>query len=63
LVKKACALDPEDMGPAHLQLANLYLQRKDYGNAKMQLQNCLQMNPSSLQVPAIMKMPAGLGGQ
>ena len=29
------------MAPAHLQLANLYLQRHDYGAAKVQLQTYL----------------------
>jgi Tfp pilus assembly protein PilF len=60
LLKKACALDPQHMAPAHLQLANLYLQRHDYGAAKVQLQTYLQLNPSSPQAPAIKKMLADL---
>jgi len=60
LLKKACALDPKHMSPAHLQLANLYLQRHDYGAAKVQLQTFLQMNPSAPQAPAIKKMLADL---
>lgn len=60
LLKKACALDPQHMAPAHLQLANLYLQRHDYGAAKVQLQTYLQINPSAPQAPAIKKMLAGL---
>ncbi len=61
LLKKACALDPQHMAPAHLQLANLYLQRHDYEAAKVQLQTYLQMNPSAPQAPAIKKMLADLG--
>ncbi len=60
LLKNACALDPQHMAPAHLQLANLYLQRHDYGAAKVQLQTYLQMNPSAPQAPAIRKMLADL---
>ncbi len=60
LLKKACALDPQHMAPAHLQLANLYLQRHDYGAAKVQLQTYLQINPSAPQAPAIKKMLADL---
>jgi Tfp pilus assembly protein PilF len=63
LLKRACALDPQHMAPAHLQLANLYLQRHDYGAAKVQLQTFLQMNPSAPQAPAIKKMLADLGRQ
>jgi cytochrome c-type biogenesis protein CcmH/NrfG len=63
LLKKACALDPQHMAPAHLQLANLYLQRHDYGAAKVQLQTFLQMNPAAPQAPAIKKMLADLGRQ
>ncbi len=63
LLMKACALDPKHMSPAHLQLANLYLQRHDYAAAKVQLQTFLQMNPSAPQAPAIKKMLADLGGQ
>ena len=48
------------MAPAHLQLANLYLQRHDYGAAKVQLQTYLQINPSAPQAPAIKKMLADL---
>jgi Flp pilus assembly protein TadD len=60
LLKKACTLDPQHMAPAHLQLANLYLQRHDYGDAKVQLQTYLQINPSAPQGPAIKKMLADL---
>jgi tetratricopeptide (TPR) repeat protein len=60
LLKNACALDPQHMASAHLQLANLYLQRHDYGAAKVQLQTYLQMNPSAPQAPAIKKMLADL---
>jgi Tfp pilus assembly protein PilF len=63
LLKKACALDPQHMAPAHLQLANLYLQRHDYPDAKLQLQTYLQINPSAPQAPAIKKMLADLGRQ
>ncbi len=63
LLKKACALDPQHMAPAHLQLANLYLQRHDYGAAKVQLQTYLQINHSAPQAPAIKKMLADLGRQ
>jgi Tfp pilus assembly protein PilF len=62
LLKQACALDPQHMAPAHLQLANLYLQRHDYGAAKVQLQTYLQLNPSAPQAPAIMKMLASIKG-
>ncbi len=60
LLKTACTLDPQHMAPAHLQLANLYLQRHDYGAAKVQLQTYLQINPSASQAPAIKKMLAVL---
>jgi predicted Zn-dependent protease len=63
LLKKACALDPQHMAPAHLQLANLYLQRHEYGAAKVQLETYLQINPSAPQAPAIKKMLADLGTQ
>jgi Tfp pilus assembly protein PilF len=63
LLKKACALDPQHMAPAHLQLANLYLQRHDYESAKVQLQTFLQINPASPQAPAIKKMLADIGKQ
>jgi len=61
LLMKACALDPQHMAPAHLQLANLYLQRHDYEAAKVQLRTFLQMNPSAPQAPSIKKMLADLG--
>ena len=63
LLKKACALDPQHMAPAHLQLANLYLQRHDYEAAKTQLQTYLQSNPSDPQAPAIKKKLADLDNQ
>ena len=63
LLKKACALDPQHMAPAHLQLANLYLQRHDYAAARTQLQAYLQSNPSDPQAPAIKKMLARMDEQ
>lgn len=63
LLKNACVLDPQHMAPAHLQLANLYLQQHDYGAAKVQLQTYLQINPSAPQAPAIKKMLADLERQ
>ena len=61
LLKNECTLDPQHMAPNHLQLANLCLQRHDYGAAKVQLQTYLQINPSTPQAPAIKKMLADLG--
>jgi len=61
LLKKACTLDPQHMAPAHLQLANLYLQRHDNAAAKAELQTFLQLNPTAPQAPAIKKMLADLG--
>lgn len=60
LLRKACVLDPQHMAPAHLQLANLYLQRHDYGAAKVQLRTYLEINPSAPQAPAVKKMLADL---
>jgi superkiller protein 3 len=60
LLKKACALDPQHMPSAHLQLANLYLQRHEYEAAKVELRTYLQINPSAPQAPAIKKMLADL---
>ena len=55
LLRRACTLDPMHMAPAHLQLANLYLQRREYEAAKVQLEIYLQLNPSAPQAPAIKK--------
>ena len=63
LLKKACELDPQHMAPAHLQLANLYLQRHDNALAKEQLQTFLQMDPSSPQAAAIKKRLAEMDEQ
>jgi len=63
LLKKACALDPFHMAPARLQLANLYLQRRDYESAKLQLQIYLQISPKSPQAEAIKKTLADLNRQ
>jgi len=54
-LKVACNLDPAGMAPAHLQLANLYLKRRDLSAAGGQLQTYLQSNPSDPQAPAIKK--------
>lgn len=55
-LKAACKLDPEGMGSAHLQLANLYLKRRDMNAASAQLQSYLHSNPSDPQAPAMKKM-------
>lgn len=55
-LKAACNLDPAAMASAHLQLANLYLKRRDVNAAGAQLQTYLQSNPSDPQAPAIKKM-------
>lgn len=60
LLKRACALDPQHMAPAHLQLANLYLQRHDSASAKAELQIYLKLDPRSPQLAAIKKMLASL---
>lgn len=60
LLQKACELDPEHMGAARLQLANVYLKRHDYPAARVQLQDYLRANPSDPQAPAIKKMLADL---
>jgi Tfp pilus assembly protein PilF len=60
LLKKACTLDPQHMALAHLQLANLYLQRHDYESAKLRLQIFLELSPAAPQAAAIKKMLADL---
>jgi len=60
LLRQACVLDPQHMAPAHLQLANLYLLRRQYLAARVQLETYLRQNPSDPQVPAIKKRLADI---
>ena len=63
LLRKACELDSEHLPAAHLQLANLYLKRREYAAARVQLETYLRQNPSDPQAPAIKKKLAELRGQ
>jgi tetratricopeptide (TPR) repeat protein len=63
LLRKACALDSEHLPAAHLQLANLYLKRREYAAARVQLETYLRQNPSDPQAPVIKKKLAELRGQ
>ena len=60
-LKAACALDPTGMFQAHLQLANVYLKRRDMKAARAELQHYLQANPSDPQGPAIKRLLASIG--
>lgn len=60
LLRRACELDPEHLPAAHLQLANLYLKRREYFAARIQLETYLRQNPSDPQAPAIKKTLANL---
>jgi tetratricopeptide (TPR) repeat protein len=59
-LKEACAVAPAGMPAAHLQLANLYLQRHEMAAASTELQAYLRANPSDPQAPAIRKMLANI---
>jgi tetratricopeptide (TPR) repeat protein len=59
-LKTASTLDPDRMAPAHLQLANLYLRRRDLTAASTELESYLQANPSDPRAPAIKKMLADI---
>lgn len=59
-LKTATALDPSRMAAAHLQLANLYLKRREVDAACVELESYLQANPSDPQAPAIKKTLADL---
>jgi Tfp pilus assembly protein PilF len=63
LLRRACELDSEHLPAAHLQLANLYLKRREYAAARVQLETYLRQNPSDPQAPAIKKKLASLSGQ
>ena len=52
-LKRACALDPQGLPAAHLQLANVYLKRRDLRQAAAELETYLKANPSDPQAPAI----------
>jgi len=60
-LKVACALDPTGMSQAHLQLANVYLKRRDMKAAGAELRQYLQANPFDPQGPAIKKLLASMG--
>lgn len=60
LLRRACELDSQHLPAAHLQLANLYLKRRDYAAARAQLEIYLRQNPSDPQSPAIKKALANL---
>lgn len=59
-LKQACALDPQGMPAAHLQLANAYLKARDLRQAATELQTYLQANPSDPQAPAIRRLLASV---
>ncbi len=59
-LKEAYTLDPGGMASARLQLANLYLRRRDLDAASAELESYLQGNPSDPQAPAIKKMLANI---
>ncbi len=59
-LKEAYTLDPARMASARLQLANLYLRRRDMAAASTELESYLQANPSDPQAPAIKKMLANI---
>ena len=52
-LKRACALNPQGLAAAHLQLANVYLKTHDVRQAATELQTYLKANPSDPQAPAI----------
>ncbi len=59
-LKMAYSLDPAGMASARLQLANLYLRRRDVRAASVELESYLQANPRDPQAPAIKKMLANM---
>jgi Tfp pilus assembly protein PilF len=59
-LKAACALERTGMSKAHLQLANVYLRRRDMKTAGAELRDYLQANPSDPQGPAIKKLLASI---
>jgi tetratricopeptide (TPR) repeat protein len=59
-LKMAYSLDPAGMASARLQLANLYLRRRDVRAASVELESYLQANPRDPQAPAIKKMLASI---
>jgi Tfp pilus assembly protein PilF len=60
-LKVACTLDPTGMSQAYLQLANVYLKRRDMKAAGAELREYLQANPSDPQGPAIKRLLASIG--
>ena len=59
-LKEAYSLDPERMARARLELANVYLRRRDMAAASAELEGYLETNPSDPQAPAIKKMLANI---
>jgi len=59
-LKTACALDPTGMASAHLQLANVYLKRREMKAAGVELREYLRAKPSDPQGPAIEKLLASI---
>ena len=59
-LKEAYSLDPTGMARARLELANLYLRRRDMAAASVELESYLDANPSDPQAPAIKKMLANI---
>jgi Tfp pilus assembly protein PilF len=62
-LKRACALDPEGMPAAHLQLANAYLRAGDLTAARAELEHYLRSKPDDPQAPAIRKLLARITAQ
>ena len=59
-LKEAYSLDPAGMARARLELANVYLRRRDMPAASAELESYLEANPSDPQAPAIKKMLANI---
>ena len=62
-LRRASALDPKGMPKAHLQLANVYLQGRNFVAATQELQTYLRANPSDPQALAIHKLLASISNQ
>lgn len=62
-LRRASALDPKGMPKAHLQLANVYLQGRNFVAASQELETYLRANPGDPQAPAIHKLLASISHQ
>ena len=57
-LKQACSLDPSSLPAAHLQLANVYMRKRDFPAANKELETYLKVNPDDPQASAIRKVLA-----